>query len=172
MLKITGAVMILAAGTGLGMSYSMDLKRHLQELRQLKQLLYMLRGEIKYTRTPLPEAFCHISERTAAPFSGFLIAVAEKIEATDGKPFSKIWKEEAQKVLRKTHLKREEREQLEALGEVLGYLDQEMQLASLELYAEQLEAGILDAKENIRAKQRVYQSLGIAGGVFLVILLL
>ena len=58
------------------------------------------------------------------------------------------------------------------LGEVLGYLDTEMQLSAIGLYQEQLEQGIAEAQEQMEGRQKLYQSLGIAGGVFLVILLL
>ena len=57
------------------------------------------------------------------------------------------------------------------MGEVLGYLDLEMQLSSIELYLEQLELCIRESQEAARTKQKLYQSLGVAGGIFLVILL-
>ena len=40
------------------------------------------------------------------------------------------------------------------------------------LYLEQLEQSLAEAQEQMGSRQRLYQSLGIAGGVFLVILLL
>ncbi len=46
-----------------------------------------------------------------------------------------------------------------------------MQLSSIDLYLEQLELGIREAQEAARTKQKLYQSLGVAGGIFLVILL-
>jgi len=45
------------------------------------------------------------------------------------------------------------------------------QLSAIELYLEQLELGIRNAQETMAAKQKLYQSLGVAGGAFLVILL-
>ena len=53
MLKGIGALLILASATGIGASFSRDLKGRCMELRMLKQMIYMLRGEIKYTKTPL-----------------------------------------------------------------------------------------------------------------------
>ena len=47
-----------------------------------------------------------------------------------------------------------------------------MQLSSMELYLEQLELGIQKAQEELAGKQKLYQSLGVAGGIFLVILLI
>ena len=47
-----------------------------------------------------------------------------------------------------------------------------MQLSAIRLYLEQLEQSLAEAQEQMGSRQRLYQSLGIAGGVFLVILLL
>jgi len=171
MLKAIGAVMIMASATGIGLSFSADLKKHCMELRILKQLIYMLRGEIKYTKTPLPEAFLHMAVRLPEPFAGFLRETAEEMGGMDGRGFGELWREQIRKCLSATHLKREEKEQLGDLGDVLGYLDLEMQLSSIELYLERLEICIRDAQEAIATKQKVYQSLGVAGGIFLVILL-
>ena len=47
MLKFAGACLILVSAAGIGRSFGMDLKKRLQELRALKQLVCMLRGEIR-----------------------------------------------------------------------------------------------------------------------------
>lgn len=172
MLKLAGAVMIIASAAGIGVSCSVDVKRYCMELRLLKQMLYMLRGEIKYTKTPLQEAFLAISVRMPEPFRAFLEQTAGEMENLDGRTFGELWRGQIQKGLGSTRLKREDREQLGALGESLGYLDLEMQLSSIELYLEQLEIRIRDAQESLAGKQKLYQSLGVAGGIFLVILLL
>ena len=70
MLKGIGALLILASAAGIGVSFSNDLKGRCMELRLLKQMIYMLRGEIKYTKTPLPDAFASIAVRMKEPFGG------------------------------------------------------------------------------------------------------
>ena len=172
MLKITGACLILCSAAGIGASFSGDLKRRVQELRILKQLVYMLQGEIRYARLPLPEAFCHVSVRLPVPFGTFLSETADELKKADGRTLGEVWKMEEAKHLKGLHLVRADLEQLESLGEVLGYLDAEMQLAAIRLYLEQLENSIAEAQEHMGSRQKLYQSLGIAGGVFLVILLL
>ena len=172
MLKFAGACLILASAAGIGRSFGMDLKKRLQELRALKQLACMLRGEIRYTKSPLPEAFFHIAGRLPAPFAGFLFAVAKELGKADGRSLGRIWEERIEKDLSASHLSRADKGQLETLGELLGYLDLEMQLSAIDLYLEQLELSIQEAGGSVGQKQRLYQSLGVAGGVFLVILLI
>lgn len=172
MLKALGAVLVLTSATGLGFCFGQDLKKRFVELRLLKQLVYLLRGELKYTRTPLPEAFSHMAERMREPFSSFLYGVAKELEGMEGKTFETVWGEEIERKLSGTKLKKEDKEQLKALGEVLGYLDSEMQIHSLDLYLEQVNLAIAEAREAVETKQRLYRSLGVAGGIFLILLLL
>lgn len=171
MLKGIGALLIMASAAGIGASFSRDLKGRCMELRLLKQMIYMLRGEIKYTKTPLPEAFESIAVRMKEPFGSFLEGTAEKMKHQGEESFGELWKSQIRTWLSGTCLKREDKEQLESLGEVLGYLDLEMQLSSIDLYLEQLELQIREAQEAAATKQKLYQSLGVAGGIFLVILL-
>ena len=113
-----------------------------------------------------------MSVRLPAPFGTFLSETADELKKADGRTLGEVWKMEEAKHLKGLHLARADLEQLESLGEVLGYLDTEMQLAAIRLYLEQLENSIAEAQEHMGSRQRLYHSLGIAGGVFLVILLL
>ena len=56
-------------------------------------------------------------------------------------------------------------------GEHLGYLDVDMQERTLKLYLEQLDLTIDYLRQNQREKCRLYTSLGIMGGMFLVIVM-
>ena len=112
--------MILASATGIGASFSRDLKGRCMELRMLKQMIYMLRGEIKYTKTPLPEAFSSIAVRMKEPFGSFLEELADRMGKSEGEGLGELWQAEIKTRLSGTHLKREDREQLAGLGEVLS----------------------------------------------------
>lgn len=153
MLKLAGACLILCSAAGIGASYSGDLKRRVRELRVIKQMMYMLQGEIRYAHLPLPEAFTHVSVRLPAPFGLFLSGIADELKKADGRTLSEIWKAEEQKYIKKLHLTRTDLEQLETLGEVLGYLDTEMQLAAIRLYLEQLEQSLAEAQEQMGSRQ-------------------
>ncbi len=172
MLKITGACLILCSAAGIGASFSGDLKRRVRELRILKQLVYMLQGEIRYAHLPLAGGILSCVCAAASALRPFLSGTADELKKADGRTLGEVWKMEEAKHLKGLHLVRADLEQLESLGEVLGYLDAEMQLAAIRLYLEQLENSIAEAQEHMGSRQRLYQSLGIAGGVFLVILLL
>lgn len=171
MLKLAGSILVLLCSTGLGMTGAWELKQHYRELRLLKQAVYMLRGEVKYSKATLPEAFGALSGRLPEPFGEFFGSLEAKLGLGIGSCLGSLWEEEVNRVFRKSALKKEEKQRLIQLGESLGYLDLDMQLATMELYLEQLEEDIARSLESLHTKQKLYQSLGMAAGVFLVILL-
>jgi stage III sporulation protein AB len=61
---------------------------------------------------------------------------------------------------------------LKRVGEHLGYMDKEMQLGMIDLYVEQLDEEIKISKECIDEKIRVYNCLGVAVGIFAVLIIL
>ena len=171
MVKFLGCILVLACSAALGTAGARDLKRHCAELHGLKQAIYMLRGEIQYSRSPLPDVFAILAERAAPPFSCFFGNLERELDRQEGRSLKEIWECEMAHSLKGSTLKQAEKQSLKQLGDGLGYLDLEMQLATIELYLEQLNEAIAAASGELEEKQKLYRSLGIAGGVFLVIFL-
>ena len=63
-------------------------------------------------------------------------------------------------------------ESLIRLGGELGTIDIEMQVRTLDLYLEQMEQKMEDMRTEQKEKIRLYQCIGVTGGVFLAIILL
>ena len=72
----------------------------------------------------------------------------------------------------KSQLKSKDREELKAIGMQMGYLDEQMQLGTIDLYLEQLSFVIEKAREELVMKKRLCNCLGVMGGIFLVIILI
>lgn len=172
MLKLFGALLVLGSSAGLGVSIGLDAKKRLMELKCLKQMMYMLRGEMKYTKNPLPEAFASMCERLGPPFSDFLQAVSEELNLRNGKSLETIWQEKAGLLWGKTHFLKKDQERFLRLAEGLGYLDQEMQLAHIDFFVEELELEIKSSHEALGNRLRLCNCLGVMGGVFLLIVML
>lgn len=170
-MKLIGIVCIIAGSTGVGMSCAQDLELRIAELAQIRQLVLLLKGELRYMHQPLPEAFLHLSEKAAYPFREFFIKVAEDMTARKGKTAENIWNQYLQECASGLHITRQEIKELEKLGSILGYLDVEMQINALDYYLEQLELSSLQAQEAYRSRRRLYQYMGILGGVALSILI-
>lgn len=170
--KIIGCILILGSCTGIGMHFSGELRSRIRDLHDIKKLIYLLKGDIRYAHTPLPEAVQALSYRHDGKFKEFLSSIASKLNQLGGISFYNIWKEAVDTKLSHTALTNKDLEQLSRLGESLGYLDKEVQLNTLELYIEQLENEIQELQKNVKEKTYMYNALGVMGGIFIVIVMI
>ena len=72
--------------------------------------------------------------------------------------------------LRQTRLTSGDLEELKSFGAGLGYLDRSMQLSQLEQYEEQLKQKIEELNVGLPVRKKLCRSLGIMGGLFLIVL--
>ena len=83
MLKLAGSLIIVIASALYGWKIRKELQEHVEQLVGMKEMFLMLQGEISYTRTPLKEAFLHISAQDKEPFSSFLKKAAQELEQNE-----------------------------------------------------------------------------------------
>lgn len=170
MLKVLGALLILAASAGFGCSKSIEMKRREKELEQFLQVLLCLSGEIRCQGGSLVDTFRNTAYRCGKCYSAFLMEAAECMESGTEKNLCNIIRKCAGRSFGKLHLTDEEKRKIEMLGERLGYLDREMQLRQLELYEEEFRQILSKLREEIPEKKKLYNSLGIMGGIMAAIL--
>ncbi len=60
MFRLIGVLLLMAGGIGIGWSVKERLKKNLEDLYRMKQILHMLQNEIEYSRAPLPEACARV----------------------------------------------------------------------------------------------------------------
>lgn len=171
-IKILGCILIISSSAGMGFFFSGELKNRIADLRELKKLIFLLRGDIRYANTPLPEAVQAMSVRHEGKYKQFLSVIAQKLNELGGVSFCSIWKSAVEKELQKTSLSKKDLSSLGQLGENLGYLDKDMQINTLDLYISQIEEEITDLSRNVKEKSYLYNSLGILGGIFITLVML
>ena len=166
MLRWAGSILIIVACSGIGFSKSRELKKHLQELEEVKKLFYLLKSELQYTKAPFPEVFEKLSKKLDEPYSRWLKKLSIELHDRTNGTFEEIWYRSVEENLKISHLKEDELQDLKNIGKNLEYMK------SLDMYIEQLEYKIANTRESNRSKRKLCQSMGIMGGIFLVILLL
>ena len=166
MLKGVGCILILASCTGLGFSKSIDMKKHLKELEDLQKLFYLIKNELQYTRAPFAELFLNISEKVKSPYREWTEQLSARLNSRNRTSFWQTWCESIEEDLIGSRLKKEELKELKDVGKNLEYVEH------LELFTEHMDYRIKHTREEYRSKTKLCQSMGIMGGVFLVILLL
>ncbi len=172
--KWTGGLLILFAGSGMGVWLAWGYKKRLQTLETLRRMVYCLKGEIVYSHAPLGEAFERIGKREKSVLGELFMQAAERISSRSGETFAKIWEQTIEKMEengKDFFLEKEDKDKLVSLGGQLGYLDAQMQERTLLLYLEQLEYSISGLRSEIREKCRMSTALGVMGSLFLVIVM-
>lgn len=170
--KIIGAFLVIVSSGAMGVYFSIILKERINDLKELNKLIVILRGEIRYASTPLPEAVGNLAYRTDGEYRRFLLAVAEELDKLEGRPFNDIWHGCVEKELVDTCLNKKDKLLLSRLGGNLGYLDKEMQLNTIDLYITQIQGELDDAVDGAKEKVRLYNMLGVMAGIFITIVLI
>lgn len=170
-MKVVGCVLVITSSTAMGFFFSNEMKCRIEGLRELKKLIGLLRGDIRYASTPLPEAISALYRRHTGSFNPFFRYVSEKLQELSGLTFSEVWKQAVERELLDTSLTKKDKLNLIHFGENLGYLDKDMQMNTLDLYLSQLEDEIADLSKTVKEKTYLYNSLGIMAGVFISIIM-
>ena len=171
MLKLLGIGCILAGSTGIGIAMARELDLRVEELVTLQQLMIFIRGEIRYMHQPLTETFAHAARTAPAPFSEFFLHTAGELEQRLGSTAGEIWRRNQKAYLSGLHIGSREAGEFERLGDLLGYLDVEMQVDTLDHYLEQLKLSAARAEETAKGKRKLYRYLGALFGAALAILM-
>lgn len=169
--KVVGCILIIFSSTLMGFYCSSELRSRINDLKELRKIIMLLRGDIRYGNTPLPEAINAIARRHNGNFKVFLIKVSERLSERSGNTFSQIWAEAVEKELCTTSMNKRDKSQLIQFGDHLGYLDKEMQLNTLDMFLAQLDDEIQELSKTAKEKTYLYNSLGIMAGIFISIIL-
>lgn len=172
LLKFLGIGLILASSCGVGFRLSEDFLKRVEDLKNLKKIIFMLRGEIKYNNSTMAEAFETIGNRVENSYKLFFKEAAKALNDLSGQTFMEIWKQMIERNLKDTKLNKKDMERFKSLGDNLGYLDKEMQLSTIDLYLEHLELEIEEGNKNMNANSRLYKCLGIMGGVLVTLIII
>lgn len=164
--------MVIAGTSGYGSWMAGNYRKRLALLEQLRQMIFLLKGQILYANAPLPEAFETVGKRAEGELAELFVRTAQRMDRQQGEPFFQIWTEEVQGLDPDLALAGEDKKSLTSLGEHLGFMDRDMQERNLLLYLEQLDMTIEGLRSRREEKCRLYTSLGVMGGLFLAVLLL
>lgn len=149
-----GAALITTSLGGAGFVVARSFELRPGHLRSLQTALALLRTEITYAATPLPEALADIGRRTAPAVGEFTLAVAKQLRADAPLPVADAWRQAVLAQRGRWALTTEDEEVLLDLASALGRSfahDQEkhLQLALTRLARHQ-EAATEEAKVHIR----------------------
>lgn len=171
MQKLIGCILILSATTAGGILYGVEQQQYLEKLMYIRRILELIQGEIEYSASPLSEIFGKTARRVQEPYRSWMMDLERRVEARSGQLFSEIWEESMKVHLKDLHLKSRHMGALLEMGMYIGQMDVRMGRTSMQMYLENLEAEIEQTRQEITAKKRIGNWLGVMSGLFLVIVL-
>lgn len=171
MVKIVGAILIVAATTWIGFEAARHLSERPRQLRLLKSALQSLEAEIMYGHTPLHEAARRLAAQLKEPLSSFFELFATKLTHSEA-TVKEAWEESLTNIWKLTALKQGEFEIMKQFGETLGRHDRTQQQKHIQLTLTHLEREEADAYDKQSKYEKMVKSLGFLTGLLLVILLI
>ncbi|MBU5672957.1 stage III sporulation protein SpoIIIAB [Paenibacillus brevis] len=171
MLKLLGAALIISAATAAGWFQAKQYANRPVQIRKLILALRRLQTEIQYGYTPLPEALLRVGEQSGDPIRPIFASAASQMNA----PLNYTAKDSLQRALdqewKGTAMKAAEKDIMSQLSHTLGTSDRQDQFGHLATAVRQLENEEIVAREEQGSYEKLFKSLGLLFGAFIVIIL-
>jgi stage III sporulation protein AB len=171
LIRFLGAVLITAGTAAWGILSVLRLRRRVRNLGAILSALDVLKSEICDRLTPMPDLLRQMAAEATYPASLLFKNASEKIEALGSRPFSAIWSQAVQDTP-ELLLKPPEELILTELGMSLGRYDIGEQRSSLAYAARRMEECRSRAEADRDKNSKVHGFLGVAAGLFVVVILL
>ena len=172
MLKVIGAVLVLVSAYAIGSLLALRVKEQEKWLKDIKTALLLLMGELEYRQLPLPDAFACIGQRHGGRLTGFFKTAAEELQKKEVGSLREVWQKLAVPVMKESPLSKQQKEEFAELGMYFMEADKETRRASLEFYLQRLEEDLVKLRDKGADKAYLCRTLGMLGGIFLLILVL
>lgn len=170
MLKILGAVLVITAATLSGWIQARQYANRPTQIRKLILALRRLQTEIMYGFTPLPDALQRIGEQSGDPIKSIFTGASTAMNP----PFNRTAQDSLQAAIESnwkyTAMKAAEKDVLNQLSFTLGTSDRKDQLGHIATAVRQLESEEAAAREEQNRYEKMFKSLGLLCGAFIVIL--
>lgn len=167
--RIIGMILTLSTSTALGLYLANLTSFRLKDLLEFKKALLILKSEIEYAATPLPEAMANIAARTVMPISQLFEDFSSSLRQNKGETAYRLWLAAIEANKKESFLKPEDIEIIEGFGKTLGYLDKEMQKETINFTLDYINGQVSELQEMKVKNQRMYRSLGLIGGILLLV---
>ena len=168
--KLLGAIFIFFASFIAGHLATIDLICRPKQLASLQRGILALETEISYGSTPLPKAFQQAASQ-AGELQDVFLDTAQKLQIGNGFTAGEAWQDVLLEKAKALSLKKEDLHIALLMGENLGLSDGEDQLKRLTLLRARLHTQEEFALKEKDKLVKVWQSLSVAIGFALILIL-
>ncbi len=167
---LAGAVLVVTGSGGWGYLIARQLRRRPVELRAAAQAVELLRSEIEYGGTPLPEALEHVGRRTGGPVRRLCLETSATLSGPDGSSASEAWHRALIGAAVVAAWSEPDVATLAQLGDALGATGTADQVRHIELCLARLRVAEEEASAVAATHARMWMYLGVLAGLGMVVL--
>ena len=172
MIKILGIVLIIGSSTILGFSYGEKFKKRVKELKDLQQGIYVIKSEINFTRSLLPDALHKVYEKCDGPIGGIFLRASELLKTNEEKDVYSCFSQSLKEKKEELALTKGDIGIFMDFTKSLGEMDIEGHNDMLALTLENLKKAVENAEDNIDKNVKMYRYLGFSFGAMIGIILI
>lgn len=169
MLKLLGALCVMAGALWCGSSAVGGLRRRAQVLEELHASLTWLEEELTFRMAPLPQLLEQLGRDRQGEAGRFFQAVEKALRQDPEGGLYQGWRQAMVRQL--PMLRGEERQTLLEVGQTLGRYDAQTQRQALGRGARRLAAFRDEARGEVKRLGKVYAALSLAGGAAVILVL-
>ncbi|MCI8649286.1 MAG: hypothetical protein HFG20_04135 [Anaerotruncus sp.] len=166
LVRIGGMALLMWCTVSIGMTMARALSKRVEELETALAVVTALENEISCTLSPPNEAIERMEKRELFAAAVYLPACASMCR--QGIPFPRAWK----RAVGEQHgaLSDDDIDLLQSLADTLGQYNLEQQLAQTAAVRAQLQLQLDGARERCNHYSKLYRTMGVLSGAFLIIL--
>ncbi len=168
MVRLVGIICLFAGFVGLSVDRIKSDRQKIEFLREVRDFVGYLHGEIEYSHIPIPDICKEYIKRCRGKMVFFLVELCDGFEKDSGKSFDVLWEE----ILDKQMWKKEEKQYLKDLGGCFGFSGMGLQLSALERYHKDMDKNILQREKKFQDNKKLILYFGVMSGLLLSIILL
>ncbi|MEZ3461978.1 MAG: stage III sporulation protein AB [Lachnospiraceae bacterium] len=170
--KFVAGACVMTGALGFGWSLCGEMSSDIRHLKQQKQILLYILGEITYLHRPMEEIFDIMAGRAEPPYDLFLEDVARGMRERDGNSLIGIWNRAVNDRKGRAEFSRIGTEYLARMGDCFECEGEQLQVDALRLFEMEIDSEIdrITVKKN--ENSRLIKALSTLTGILCIILFL
>lgn len=160
-------ILIFSSSTYIGILISKQYSNRVNELKEIKLALNILKTKIRFTSEPLYSVFMEISMSSKGNVSNLFKNISQNLKNNSAKV---AWEQGIENET--LSIKKQDRQALKSMGKLLGKTDLDGQISEIELTESFLETQILDAEKEKDKNEKLYKTLGMVTGAGIIVILI
>lgn len=171
-IKILGSIIVIFSSILFALSFLFKEKYRIEELEGMKQALQILKSNLTYSNMPLFEAMKEISLKSEKNLKEFFYTVSKRLEERNGKTAFEIWEDTIHEMCKDLYFTSEDLSTFISFGKNLGSIDIRLHEENIQSTIDYIDYKILNLKSKKQKDLKMYKSLGLLGGILIVVILL